>query len=104
MEVTVSTIHGTIPESLNEHAVRLSRRLDRYSLKAAAMAVSFEKVNGLRTVEVRLTTAGGPPMVGRGDGPTYRNALNQAIDRIERQVKRTRDRKRQRRRAAVNRG
>lgn len=103
MEVMVSAIHGSIPESLHEHALRLGRRFERFQLRAATLAVSFETVNGIRTSEARLTAAGAPPMIARGAGPTYRNALNEAVDRIERQVKRARDRRRQRRRPAASR-
>lgn len=99
MEVTVSAIHCTIPESLHEHASRLGRRLDRYEPRAATLAVTFENPNGLRLVEARLTSAGGPPMLARAKGATYRAALNQVIDRIERQLKRRRQRVRQGRRA-----
>jgi ribosomal subunit interface protein len=98
MEVTISAIHCTIPETMHDHAVRLSRRFDRYELRAASLKVTFEPVNGIRTAEARLSTGGAPPMVGQGTGPTYRNALNQAIDRIERQIKRARSRRRQNRR------
>lgn len=102
MDVTISARHTTVPSSLNDHAERLARRLDRYAPKAATMAVNFETENGIRAAEARLTAAGGPPMIGHGTGPTYRNALNQAVDRIERQLKRRRQRRRQNRRAEVD--
>lgn len=98
MDVTISALHGTIPDSLNEHASRHARRLEKYSLKAAALAVFFEKEYGQRVAEARLTVAGGPPMIGRATGATYRNALNEAISKVERQIKRARSRQRQRRR------
>jgi ribosomal subunit interface protein len=102
MEVTISGIHTTIPETLHDHAQRLARRLDRYEPRAATMVVHFENVNGIRTAEARLAAAGGPPMIARGTGPTYRNALNQAVERIERQLKRRRQRRRQSRRTTAN--
>ena len=101
MEVTISALHGTFPDSLAEHAERLARRLDRYPLKAASLSIYFEKVSGIRTAEARLSRAGGPPLIAHGSGPTYRNALNQAIDRVERQIKRSRDRRRQSRRTVA---
>ena len=103
MEVTISAIHGSIPQSLYDHAARLADRLERYGLRAPTMAVVFEKVAGICTAEVRFSMAAAPPMLARGSGPTYRNALNQAVDRIERQMKRTRDRRRTRRRAVASR-
>jgi ribosomal subunit interface protein len=102
MDVTISARHTTVPATLHDHAERLARRLDRLAPKAATMAVSFETENGIRAAEARLTAAGGPPMIGHGTGPTYRNALNLAIDRIERQLKRRRQRRRQHRRAGVD--
>jgi ribosomal subunit interface protein len=102
MEVTISAIHCSIPDTMHDHAVRLTRRFERYELKAASMAVAFQPVNGIRTAEARLSTGGAPPMVAHGTGPTYRNALNQAIDRIERQIKRARARRRQRRRVTAS--
>jgi ribosomal subunit interface protein len=99
MEVTISAIHCTIPESLHDHAARLARRLDRYNLRAATLALTFEKPNAQRSVEVRLTMAGGPPLFAQAMGDTYRAAMNQAIDRIERQLKRRRQRGRHSRRA-----
>jgi ribosomal subunit interface protein len=103
MEVTVSELHGTIPESLNEHAARHAQRLDRYPLKAATLAIAFEKQSGRRAAEARLTLAGGPPLIGRGQGATYRNALNDAISKVERQLKRARSRRRQLRRMTADR-
>jgi len=103
MEVKVSALHGTIPDSLNDHAVRHARRLERYPLKAAALSVSFEHASGRRAAEARLNMAGGPPLIGHGIGATYRNALNEAISKVERQLKRARARKRQRRREVVGR-
>jgi ribosomal subunit interface protein len=99
MEVTVTAIHCTIPDSLNDHADRLSRRLDRFELKAAKLSLAFEKASGTRAVEARLSSAGNPPFIAHGNGPTYRNALNQVVDRVERQIKRTRERRRKRRRS-----
>ncbi len=101
MVVTISARHTTVPTTLHDHAERLAKRLDRLDPRAATMAVSFETRNGIRGAEARLTAAGGPPMIAHGTGPTYRNALNQAVARIERQLKRRRQRRRQNRRAAA---
>jgi ribosomal subunit interface protein len=98
MEITISAIHCTIPESLHDHAARLARRLDRYELRVATLKLSFEKINGVRAVEARLSSAGNTPFIAHGGGPTYRSAMNQVFDRVERQIKRTRSRRREHRR------
>ncbi len=101
MDITVAARHTTVPDSLHEHAHRLARRLDRYEPRAASLAVMFEYVNGIRSAEARLSVAARPPMIAHGTGPTWRNALNQAVDRIERQLRRSRQKRRQARRAAA---
>jgi ribosomal subunit interface protein len=103
MDVTISAPHGSVPQSLHDHAARLAERLERYGLRAPTMAVVFSKVNGSCAAEARFSMAASPPMVARGSGPTYRNALNQAVDRIERQMRRNRDRRRTRRRVVASR-
>jgi len=101
MDITISARHTTVPESLHDHAHRLGRRLDLYEPRAASLAINLDQVNGVRSAEARLSVAGRPPMIAMGTGPTWRNALNQAVDRIERQLRRSRQKRRQSRRAAA---
>lgn len=102
MEVTITARHCSIPESVRERATRLAQGLDRFGARATSAIVNFDADHGARSVEARIAVAGGPPLLARADGPTFRSALDRAFDRLERQLKRHRQRRR-RRRAGVDR-
>jgi len=57
----------------------------------------FSTEGSTRLMDVRLTVKGGAPILGRGQGPTYRTALDRAMDRLETQLKRHNPRHRSRR-------
>jgi ribosomal subunit interface protein len=100
MEVTINARHCSIPETLRERTVRMIHTLERYHVRSTSAVVSFQNDHGGRSVEARLAVAGGPPLVARASGPTFRTALDRAVDRLERQLKRSRERIRRRRLAA----
>ena len=97
MEVTITARHCSIPDPVRERTSRLIARLERYEVRATSAIVNFEADHGARGVEARIAVAGGPPLVAHAEGPTFRSALDGAFDRIERQLKRRRQRVRRRR-------
>jgi putative sigma-54 modulation protein len=97
MDVTITTRHCSIPDAVRDRMTRRIRKIDRFERRATAAHISFEADRRMRRVEARVDLAGGPPIVAHADGPTFRNALDRAIDRLERQIKRRRDRRRRRR-------
>lgn len=99
MEVTITTRHCTIPDSLRDQSERLIRRFQRLHTRAMSAVVCFEGEGFEKSVEARLHLGGGPPVVAHASGPTFRAALDRAFDRLERQVKRRRKRWLQRRTA-----
>jgi ribosomal subunit interface protein len=104
MEVTITTRHCTIPDSLRDQTERLLRRFQRLHSRATSAIVRFETESFEKNVEVRLNVGGGPPIIAHASGPTFRSALERAFDRLDRQVKRRRDRWVQRRTASAARG
>jgi ribosomal subunit interface protein len=104
MEVTITTRHCTIPESLRDQADRLLRRFQRLQTRATSAVVCFEGEGFEKSVEARLHIGGGPPVVAHASGPTFRAAFDRAFDRLDRQVKRRRKRTLQRRSAPAGRG
>lgn len=100
MEVTITARHCSIPDSVRERATRHARGLDRFGARATSAIVNFDADHGAKAVEARIAVAGGPPLLARADGPTFRSALDRAFDRLERQLKRHRERRRRRRAAA----
>lgn len=96
MEVTINTRHCSVPESIrNQSLIRLQRLL-RYNPYVLGATAVFTNEGGNRQMDVRLTVKGGAPILGRGQGPTFRTALDRAVDRLETQLKRRNPRHRSR--------
>jgi ribosomal subunit interface protein len=92
MDLSIKARNLRVAESLRAQAeFRLDRML-RLEQRITAATITFEADNLVKSAEARLTVAGGPPILGRGEGATLRNALDAAMDRIERQLKRRRQR------------
>jgi ribosomal subunit interface protein len=92
MDITINARHERVGDSLRAQAEYRLDRLQRLEQRITAAIITFETDNGTKSAEARLVVAGGPPILGRGDGATPRNALDAALDRIERQLKRRRQR------------
>jgi ribosomal subunit interface protein len=97
MEVTINTRHCSVPESIrNQSLIRLQRML-RFNPRVLGAAAVFSGEGNARVLDVRLTVKGGAPILGRGQGPTFRTALDRALERVETQLKRHNPRHRSRR-------
>jgi ribosomal subunit interface protein len=92
MEITVNARHCKVPDSLRNQAEQRIARMERLDRRITAATLVFDGTSAQRHVEARLAVAGGPPLVGQGDGPTLRNAMDGALSRLERQLKRHRER------------
>lgn len=94
MDITMNARHCTVPESLRRQAQARLDRLQRFDTRMLGATVTFTAENGVKQVDIRAAIKGGPPQLGHGTGPTFRNALDRAMERMERQVKRARERRR----------
>lgn len=92
MDITINARHCTVPESLRNQAAQRLTRLDRIGAGITSATVIFEGAANSRRVEARLSVAGGPPVVSHGEDATLRGALDGALTRLERQLKRRRKR------------
>jgi ribosomal subunit interface protein len=92
MDITINARHCKVPESLRNQASQRLSRLTRIDRRLTAATLVFEVENMERRVEARVAVAGGPPIIGNGTGPTLRGALDAALTRVERQIKRRRER------------
>ncbi|MEX0907190.1 MAG: HPF/RaiA family ribosome-associated protein [Gemmatimonadota bacterium] len=92
MEFTVHARHGKVPDSLRNQAVRRFGRLEKIDNRITSGTIVFDGAPSGRRVEARLYLAGGPPIVGHGEGNTMRGAMEGALHRLERQLKRRRRR------------
>lgn len=92
MEITINARHGTVPDAIRNQATRRLQRLQRLERRLTGGVIVFEAERGERLADARLVMAGGPPLVGQGSGPTLRSAMDRALERLETQLKRRRER------------
>ena len=92
MEITINARHITVPESVRNQATQRLSRLQRLNRRLTGGTIVFVAERNARRAEARLAVAGGPPILGHGEGPTLRAALDAAVERLERQLKRRRER------------
>lgn len=101
MDININARHLRVGESLRAQAQFRMDRLQRLENRITAATITFEVENTVKSAEARVAVAGGPPIVAQGDGATLRNALDSAMDRLERQLKRRRQRVRANRHRGV---
>lgn len=97
MEISINARHCSVPDSIrNQTQIRLER-LARFNPGAISATANFSAEGGQRQLELRLLVKGAAPLVGQGSGATFRTALDLAVARLERQLKRRNERHRNRR-------
>lgn len=92
MDVTINTRHCKVPDSLKNQAVQRFGRMERIDRRITTATLVFDDAGAVRRAEARLTIPGGSMLVGHGQGTTYRAAMDGALSRLDRQLKRARDR------------
>ena len=97
MDVTLNTRHCTVPESIRNQTLMRLERMIRLNPAAQGATANFSAEGTARRLEIRVPMRGRPPLVGQGEGSTFRTALDRAVERMERQLKRRNDRNRNRR-------
>ncbi|HSJ08289.1 MAG TPA: ribosome-associated translation inhibitor RaiA [Longimicrobiales bacterium] len=93
MEVTINARHCKVPDSLKNQAEQRFARMERIDRRITTATLVFDEAAGVRRAEARLTIPGGSLLVGHGQGATLRAAMDGALGRLDRQLKRSRDRR-----------
>src|SRR5690606_24119322 len=93
MEIRINARHGKLPESLRNQAEQRLGRLGRLDTRITSASMVVDGNARMHRVEARVSAAGGPPLIGHAEGPTLRGAMDGAIHRVERQLKRRGDRR-----------
>lgn len=94
MNITVTARHCEIPDSLRRRARERAERLRRFEGRIGSIELIFDQDGGERRVEARAHVHGSEPILAQGSGQEFRQSLDQAIDRLGRQLKRRRERRR----------
>ncbi len=88
MKTTISVRHCDVSEELRDRAEAVMQRIARHSPRAIEGTVVFDQNSQLATVELRLHVRRGQVLIGLGEGPDHRTALDRAEEKLRRQFDR----------------
>jgi len=97
MRTTISVRHGDISDALRARAESVLERLDGLSPHTLEGTVVFDGGPLTHTAEIRLHVRGGKILIGSGEGPDHRTALDRAESKLKPQLARASFSKRSRR-------
>ena len=89
MKNTISVRHCEVSDEVRARAEAVMERIARHSTRAIEGTVVFDRNSLLATVELRLHVRRGLILVGLGEGPDHRTALDRAEAKLRRQLDRT---------------
>jgi ribosome-associated translation inhibitor RaiA len=88
MRTTISVRHTDISDELKARAETVLDRLDGLSPHTLEATVVFDGGPLTHTAEIRLHVRGGKILIGTGEGPDHRTALDRAEAKIRPQLDR----------------
>lgn len=94
MLINISARHCTVADSVRRRAEDRLRKLIRFEPRIDSSELVFEQDHGLYAVEARTFVAGRSTIVAHATGTDPRAALDQAVSRVARQLRRQRERSR----------
>lgn len=92
MHVVVSTRHGDISDRMREWVERQFGRLSRYEPRVSRIEVTLSQEKNRWEVEALAHVDRAEPVHAGADGGDPRSAADAASDKMERQLRRLRDR------------
>jgi ribosomal subunit interface protein len=90
LRVQVAARHCQIPDSIRTRAEELVGKLTKYEPGISSANVIFEEEKLGKRMEVILSIARSEPVIATGEGQDFRTALDKAVDRLSRILKRRR--------------
>ncbi len=105
MKITVVGRHMTAPEDMKELVAKKLSKFDRYFEREGEATVTFSTKRNRENIEITINAAG-TLFRCETDDETFRNAIDRAVDTIERQIRKNKTRleKRFRKNAFVEEG
>lgn len=94
MRVQITERHCDVPDDVLERTNEQLTGLVKYEPRASAADVVFEEEKLTRAVEVIIHVDGAEQVVAHGAGTEFRAALDQVVDRLRRQLRKQRQRRR----------
>jgi ribosomal subunit interface protein len=93
MRVQIAARRCEVPDTVRSRTEDQIGKLAKYDPRLSGAEVVFEVEKHLKKVEAVLTVDRGEPVVARGEGTEFREALDQMVDRLTGILKRRRSHK-----------
>ncbi len=91
MKITVVGRHMTAPEDMKELVAKKLSKFDRYFEREGEATVTFSTKRNRENIEITINAAG-TLFRCETDDETFRNAIDRAVDTIERQIRKNKTR------------
>lgn len=93
MDVRIATRHLELSEAFRGHARERASRLSKYAPRLLSVELLFEGDHGTVKTEARADVPGRSLLVARGESTDRRASLDQALNRLGRQLRRYRSKR-----------
>jgi putative sigma-54 modulation protein len=94
VRVQIAERHCDVPDEVLDRTQQQIDRLAKYQPRASAAEVVYSEEKLTRKIEVIIHIDGSEAVVAHADAPEFRAALDQAVDRLRRQLRKQRERRR----------
>ena len=97
MQLQVKAQHATVPESVHAYAEKRLSKLSRRLYEGTVVEVTFSREHNPSIRDDHVVEGvifmKGPNLVAREAAPTYEAAVDRLVDKLERQIERSRDKR-----------
>ena len=93
MRVQIVARHCRVPDSVRLRAEEQVKRLSRFDGGLSSAELIFEEEKHRKRVEGILAVDGEEPAVAHAEGDDFRGSLDQAMDRLQKILRRRKDQK-----------
>lgn len=100
----LSARHVDVPKALREYAEEKAERLTRFEDRIRKVRVVLSPDGGAFRAEMLVSMTRGAKVIGEATGTGFPEALDLAVDRVERQLAREKERIQERRKTVKNGG
>ncbi len=95
MRVQISARRCEIPDTIRARAESRLGKLSKYEPRISSAEVVFEVEKHVKRVEAVVSVDRDEPVVAKGEGEEFREALDQMVDRLGRILKKRRSQKKE---------
>ncbi|MFQ5530070.1 MAG: ribosome hibernation-promoting factor, HPF/YfiA family [Gemmatimonadota bacterium] len=97
MQVIISARHTELPDEVRDHIEEQFQRLIRFEPRVSRSEVTLREEGAWCVVEAVLSIDGRAPVHGAAEADVFRSAIDRVTDKLAKQLKKVRSRRRARR-------